>query len=1535
MPKDQVTFYLNGKQVVIDDPAPDLLLIDYLKSPQINLSGPKKPCGQGGCGGCSVILSDWDEATDTPNHRAINSCLRPVCALNGLAVTTVEGTGTPDKPLAAHLSHHSSHNRLAALQALELPGTTQAREEYEEVLSDVLQLAEEAVLGLLSDKDQSAPKRHGGMNKVAHTLAANNGTQCGYCSVGFVMNMTEFFANSPDATQREVEEALDGNLCRCTGYRAILSGMKSLASDWTAADARAQMPLELDHEARTQIPATDYVIPFPEGAKAPAMPVSQTHGHKLWLSPRSLAELVSMMREHPDARLVHGNTSYGIYKDEYLAATVLLDIRAVPEMQIPASVNDDALIIPAGITYTDLIALLQSTMQQTGQWDPHAHGAARYPSTTTLGAVHHMAQRTAGRLVRNAATLGGNLMLVAHHIDDGEPFPSDAATALTGVGAQVEWVDARKGDTKTLSTLYDLLTLSRKDVGLAQALVLINLRIPLDAGDGTHILAQKTALREVNSHSLVNATTSITLDKAGIVTGARLIFGGILPLPWAANSAEQALVGQKLSLSDIGAVATTLMQEVNEALDSVAERMANVPSEGVPNAYRAQLAASFLYKATVSALRTAGGRVDETVASAGEQSWGNWPVSKGHQSWESDADMERQPIGQPYIKYLAMEQAAGKLRYTHELPTPNGTLFASLVQSTKALGVYRFVHPDTGANLSATKLRAYLAGRFNAFEELIYANDVPKGGINLQGMGGDQPLFTAGPVVYVGQSIALVGAATPMAAEEIADFVTKNCVAYDPICYVPPENCKSVPAWWNEPVLSLDQAIALKNVYPDFPTHANFVSHIWKITRPGSVLDWVQPSTAMTLEDHGPVQVRRNASVGPFACTVVSGSHSVGGQAHFYMEPQAVLVEPGDAHTYVIHPSTQSPQEMHQTSAMAGALQYNHIDVRVPPVGGGFGGKTEQTRFVVGPAVVAAAATQRPVKLALSREQDTAMIGKRHGYKGHCAIALDNGDARPEDRGRIRGQSLQFWGDGGAFYDCSFIVSNCLITRADNAYSVPNYEAQIDVCRTNTAPSTAMRSFGDVQSKLIVEAAIDDAAYELDMSGEEVREKSLYARGEVTPFGQALPECYIQEVWKWLREKARFDDKVQEVEDFNAANRWRKRGVAMVPVKYGSGYNLPMLEQATAIVSIYQADGTVVIHQSGVEMGQGLLTIARQVAALVLNLPMDMVRVENATTSVTPNPTSTGGSTGTSYNAEAVKQLCQQMRMRLTAFVEELRLEHGEAWCKANNVDYWNYGAKGWNAEATTADGRKTTVWNQIVVQAYQARVNLTASFNAVIEGGGMEMPNVSYKSATDQPPIPGFQDTAYTADPKGKPGSFTQFIGWTYSAACSVVEIDVLTGETKVISSDIAYDMGMSLNPAIDVGQVEGAFVQGIGYILTEQLAFEETGPNAGRLNSVNTWRYKIPATTTIPLEMNTHLFPRSKVGFELNPMSSVLSSKEVGEPPLVLASSVFLALRNAVRASRVERKLSPHFTLNVPATVSAVSAALAVSPAQLDADQ
>lgn len=1527
--KNAVNFFLNGKAITIENPSPDLLLIDYLRSPEVGLSGPKKPCGQGGCGGCTVILSEWNDKKKKAEHLAINSCLRPVCAIGGLSVTTIEGTGAARKPDPEYFIQKSSSTRAnvpmdednspvldAAMKEAEDKRTAVQKEISKSIQSGVCS-AEIKIIEEISK--YPSEQSHLGMNPVAYQLALNNGSQCGYCSVGFVMNMSEFIVNNPKATKKEIEQAFDGNLCRCTGYRSILTGMKTFASDWSAADEKNRMLCKLDHVTKAQLPS-NVEIPFPKAAQQPASGVSTNR----WVTPKSLSELAEILKSNKNARLVYANTSYGIYKNEYLDTTFFADIRLIPSLNTENVLTDNYLQIAASTTYSELIEFLSEGINKL----KYSNKKRATSDISILEALDYMARRTAGRIVRNAATIGGNTMLVLKHIPihTGEPFPSDLFTALFAVEAKINYLlldknGSFKEHTKTAEALVEAV---KNDPKLADEIVLTSYTIPLkDINDV--VLAQKVALREVNAHSIVNATTNFSINDERIVKSAMLVFGGIAPYPWRATETEKEMKNKKLTLADAEKLTKILAKEVSEELDAQKKRMEEVPNEDFTLEYRTQLAVSFFYKAIVNALVVKGASIPENLISAAEVKWGNWPVSDGIQNYKTQD--YKAPVAQPYIKVTAMYQTSGQTNYTHELAVPPLTLNGAFVQSQSALMNYSFIIPNNKNTATIAELRVFLKSRFPAFADIITYENIKNGGRNYQGMGSDQPLFAEQLISYVGQSIAMVLAPTEQDAIKIAAFVSTECVQYS----------KPGSPWtgqWSEPIIDLLDAVKKGSIFPDAPVSASFVSHIWKITRPGSQFEWatnddsIAPKVLLRDQKINTQEV----TVDSVPCTVVSSSQLCGGQAHFYMEPQACIVTPMDERRMRVQPSVQSPGGMHDTVASALGMYHHQIEVEVPPVGGGFGGKTEQTRFIAGPTAVAAKATKRPVRLVVPRDEDTAMIGKRHAYYGEYQIAVDAGLHNQNNKGIIHGFQLKMWGDGGAFYDCSFIVSNCIQLRTDNAYKIKNFESQIDVCRTNTAPSTAMRAFGDVQGKNIVENAIDDAAISLDMRPEDLREKNLYDRGDVTPFGQALTYCYMKQVWAYAKKVTNFEAKYQEVEKFNKENKWHKRGISMIPVKYGSGYNLLSLEQSAAIVVINPSDGTVVIHQGGVEIGQGLVTQAQQVAAYVLGIPMEMIFIDNVNTSVTPNPTSTGGSTGTPYSCEAVKQTCEDMRARLMEFGYQMLKENGEEWCKSKNIDFWNYGAgenKGWAKKIKVSDGNELMIWQYLINLAASQRVNLIASFNTKIKGGEVQIPAMTFKTEADQPNIPGIERVKDAA----LGGGVDSFVGFTYSVACSVTEVDILTGEVKIISSDIIYDMGWSMNPAIDIGQIEGGFVQGIGYLLTEKLVSETEGANKGRLNTTNTWRYKIPAVTTIPLEMNTFLFPRDEESVKSIPEDSnqIFSAKEVGEPPLVLANSVFFAIKAAIRASRIERNLSPLFRFDAPATVQEVRRACEITEKNL----
>ncbi|EAZ82964.1 molybdopterin cofactor-binding domain-containing protein [Algoriphagus machipongonensis] len=1515
---NSVSFFLNGEEVTIQNPSPNLLLLDYLRSDQVGLTGAKKGCGQGGCGACTVILSTWNEKSQKAEHKSINSCLRPVCALGGMTITTVEGTGGIKKPENKHLTFTPSASRGAA-PISSIVKAPPAWNEAKAALSESIEKRHKKQKSLLKSSLNSSMKvmhlteeeNHEiqeGINPVAHRLAINNGTQCGYCTVGFVMNMSAFLSENPCPTKQQIEDIFDGNICRCTGYRSILTGMKTFASDWSKEDEIHRMKCITEDKCDQVMVHNAINIPFPKAAKMALPPVSILNTEQKWLSPETLDELKSILRKNPPetTRIVFGNTSFGIYAEEFPSFKLFVDIKLIPDLY-GIRKTENGLEVGASTTYSELLNFLDKEISEE-----------HLSPTSNLGILQFMCHRTAGMIVRNAASLAGNTMLVLKHLMTGAPFPSDLFTALDGIDAEIKLLRIKSGKITQIK-ISDLVNQLLKSPEMAFDLVILSYYLPY--GDKHAVaLAQKVAIREVNSHSIVNSSTKIELCNHLEISNASIVFGGIAPVAWHATKTEQWLKGKMISLELLPKLTEILRKEVKKELNFWEKqgRMIGLPSEGFTDDYKVNLAISFIYKAIIRTLVEKEKKsVPKEIQSAGQINWGNWGLSNGIQKYVNQSFKD--PVSQPYIKLMAFHQAMGQVHYTHEIELPPIGKNAAFIQSSKSLASYYFIHPESKKRIQIEELEEILTSKFKAFFKLITYKDIPKGGLNFQGMGADQPIFAVDNILYPGQVIAMVIANTEQDAIEIGEYGSKYCVGYDKVQWDPKQK-PSKDQKWEEPIISIDDAIKMGSIFPDCPKTAPFVSHIWKITRPGTELYWAN----LKKDPLDKKPKYREEIIDGAKCNVIENTQICGEQVHFYMETQSCVAFPEDDDMILVHPSSQSPMEMHQTVASSLAFEQNKVNVSIRQLGGGYGGKTEQTKFVVGPVVVAANSLKRPIRLAMKREHDTAMIGKRHGYYGQYQIAVDQGKLRPEDRGIIRGLYFKIWADGGAFYDCSYIVSNCVQLRIDNAYKVKNFESQLDVCRTNKAPNTAMRAFGDIQGKLISENAIDDAAFSIGMDPVELRRKNMYVRGDVTPFGQALSYCYMRDVWNYVEEKSNYKAKLKEVNAFNKANKWKKRGIYMVPVKYGSGYNLVMIEQAAAIVSVYSGDGSVSINQGGVDMGQGMVTKIEQIASYVLNIPMEIIQIHSPDTKVIPNPTSTGGSTGTAYNGEAVKQACEKMRTRMTEFGYKLLKDQGEEWCKMQGIDFWNYGKEGWAAKIQRGqDEHPKLIWQNLVALAYQYRVDLISSFTAPIPGGTTPIPAMTFKSTKENKAIPGIE----LADVQSTAGAVDSFVGFTFSAACSEVEVDILTGEVKILKSDIVFDMGWSLNPAIDIGQVEGAFVQGVGYVLTEKLVFEPEGEEKGRLNTLNTWTYKPPAITTIPLEMNTHLYPRNLSSEVPENPNGLFSSKEVGEPPLVLATSVFFAIKSAIRASRLERGLSGYFKLDAPATVQEVSRVLEVS--------
>jgi xanthine dehydrogenase/oxidase len=538
-------------------------------------------------------------------------------------------------------------------------------------------------------------------------------------------------------------------------------------------------------------------------------------------------------------------------------------------------------------------------------------------------------------------------------------------------------------------------------------------------------------------------------------------------------------------------------------------------------------------------------------------------------------------------------------------------------------------------------------------------------------------------------------------------------------------------------------------------------------------------------------------------------------------------------------------------------------------VGGGFGGKETRPPYLAAAAAVAANKLGRPVRLVLDRNTDMTMIGTRHPYKGKYWVSADPG-------GRIERWRTDFWANGGSTYDVTFPVSDLVVLTADGAYMVDTFGVNATCCRTNRLTRTAMRSFGVIQCSLITEDAIEQVAHALAMLPEDVRRANMYADSDRepvqwTPYGQALKYAVGRAVWDRLLTESDFYARAAAVADFNAKNRWRKRGISMIPVKYGISYTYITGNQGGALITVCESDGTVVFSTGGVEMGQGLETKLVQIAAEVLDIDMAMFRPAETSTEVVPNASSTGASTGADLNGGALKLAAREIRARL------------EDYCRRHEKEFPNW------------QTRWRELWPKIVASAYADRINLSAQ--------------ALYKS-------PDLSEIS-NEQPTGSP-----FYYFSWSAACSEVEIDVLTGEFVLLRTDILYDAGKSLNPDLDAGQVWGGFVQGLGNVTTEQMYFAEDG----RPLSDGTWNYKPPCSKTIPVDFRVTLLNYERKNpvddLPLDP-HGIQSSKSTGEPPLVLANTVFFAIKHAILAARADFGVTSWFALDSPATVERIQQA------------
>ncbi|PTQ64978.1 xanthine dehydrogenase molybdenum binding subunit apoprotein [Sphingomonas sp. PP-CE-3G-477] len=593
----------------------------------------------------------------------------------------------------------------------------------------------------------------------------------------------------------------------------------------------------------------------------------------------------------------------------------------------------------------------------------------------------------------------------------------------------------------------------------------------------------------------------------------------------------------------------------------------------------------------------------------------------------------------------------------------------------------------------------------------------------------------------------------------------------------------------------------------------------------------------------------------------IAGGFAMGGQDHFYLEGQVAIATPGEDGQVHILSSTQHPSEIQHLVAHMLDRNSADITVEVRRMGGAFGGKETQAAAFAAAAALVADKTGRPAKFRCDRDDDMIMTGKRHDFE----VAYDVGY---DDEGRILALHLRLASRCGATVDLSPAINDRAMFHSDNCYWLPDVEIVSERLKTNTVSATAFRGFGGPQGMLAIERVIDDVAAHLGRDPLEVRLANLYAPGRaITPYGMTVSDNIVSQLIAKLRKDARYDARRQDVEAFNAGNPIIKKGLALTPVKFGISFTTTHLNQAGALVHVY-ADGSIQINHGGTEMGQGLYIKIAQIVADVFAVPVSQVRITATRTDKVPNTSATAASSGADLNGMAAYNAAMTIRDRLTEFLERT--------FDCDDIRFTLEGVVG---------GTERLTFRDLARKAHMARISLSAT-------GYYATPGIAYDRAAHQ----------------GRP-----FYYFAYGAALAEVAIDTLTGEHKVLAVDILHDVGRSLNPAIDIGQIEGGFLQGQGWLTTEELVFDDKG----RLLTHSPATYKIPTASDRPRHLTIALWD----GENVEP--TIGRSKAVGEPPFMLAIAAFSALNHAIAATAPDTRSLP--PLNAPATPEAILRAIA----------
>ncbi|SPQ20407.1 4c3d0739-4c81-4792-b68b-38a496ac4c02 [Thermothielavioides terrestris] len=1290
---DTLRFYLNGTRVVLDEIDPEVTLLEYLRG--IGLTGTKLGCGEGGCGACTVVVSQYNPTTKRIYHASVNACLAPLVSVDGKHVITVEGIGNVKRP-------HPAQER----------------------------------------------------------VAKSNGSQCGFCTPGIVMSLYALLRNNDAPTEHDIEEAFDGNLCRCTGYRPILDAAQTFS---VRKDARGPISgcgnakanggsgccMEngggggcckdgkvdgVDDQPIKRFtppgfieykPDTELIFP-PALKKHEFRPLAFGNKRKKWFRPVTLDQLLEIKSEYPTAKIIGGSTETQIeikFKAQQYPVSVY--VGDIPELR-QFSLNEDHLEIGGNITLTDLEGVCQEALKHYGE----ARGQI-------FSAIYKQLKYFAGRQIRNVGTPAGNLV-TASPISDLNPvfMAADAVLVAKTLGKDLEipMADFFRGYRRT---------------ALPAEAVLASIRIPVTQEKNEFFRAYKQAKRKDDDIAIVTAALKLRLSDDGVVEAANLVYGGMAPTTVAAKQTNAYLVGRKFAELE------TLEGSMN-ALGQDFDLNFSVP--GGMASYRKSLALGFFYRFYHEVMQTLGEKSDEEAVAELERE-----ISTGKEDKEAAAAYMQETLGKSNPHVAALKQVTGEAQYTDDIPPLKNELYGCLVLSTKAHAKIKSV--DFAPALDIPGVVDY-----------VDKNDMPSARANRWGAPHFEETFFAEDEVHTaGQPIGLILATSAARAAEGARAVK---IEYE-----------ELPA-----IFTIEEAIEKESFFDFF----------------------------REIKKGNPEEAFKNSDY------VFTGTARMGGQEHFYLETHASLVipKPEDGEME-IWSSTQNPNEAQAYAAQVCNVQSNKIVVKVKRMGGGFGGK--ETRSIQLSTILALAAkkTRRPVRCMLTREEDMVTSGQRHPFLGRWKVGINKD-------GKIQALDLDIFNNGGWSWDLSAAVCERSMTHSDGCYLIPNVHVRGRICKTNTMSNTAFRGFGGPQGMFIAESYMSEVADRLGMPVERLREINFYKPNELTHFNQPVTDWHVPLMYQQVQDDAEYAKRREAITKFNAEHKWRKRGLALIPTKFGISFTALWLNQAGALVHIYH-DGSVLVAHGGTEMGQGLHTKMTMIAAQALNIPMEDVYISETATNTVANASATAASASSDLNGYAIYNACAQLNERLAPYRAKL------------------------GPSATLKD---------LAHAAYLDRVNLSAQ-------GFYKTPEIGYTWGANT----------------GK-----MYFYFTQGVTAAEVEVDTLTGSWTCTRADVKMDVGRSINPAIDYGQIQGAFVQGMGLFTMEESLWLRTGPMRGNLFTRGPGAYKIPSFRDIPQVWNVSLLK----DVEWKDLRTIQRSRGVGEPPLFMGSAVFFAIRDALKAAR-----------------------------------